>query len=175
MRILAILEKFDAKATFFIIGKHVNGREYILEKIVEKGHLIGNHSYEHDTLYSLQAASWIHADIQKNNDLLTDLIHQQIRWFRPPYGVTNPSIGKALQTLPIDVIGWNIRSLDTSISDPHQVLQRIIKRLKGEDILLLHDTMENTALILEALLLYCKENNIDIVPLSQLIDSTPYA
>ena len=174
-QILELLKKYQVKATFFIIGKNVLGREKIVQQIIDDGHLIGNHSYAHNTMYSMKSASAMREDIMQNSALLSSIIGKQLKWFRPPYGVTNPKVVKALRTLDMDVIGWNVRSLDTTITDEKKVLQRIVSRLQGGDIVLLHDTIPKTAQVLEALLLHCKEQKIAIVPLDALLNRKAYA
>jgi len=175
LQILALLKKFNVKASFFIIGKNIAGREEILKKIIEEGHLIGNHSYEHNTMYSMKSALKMRQDILKNKELLFQVTGKNVNWFRPPYGVTNPIVAKALSPLNLDIIGWNVRSLDTTIHDEKVVLKRIIDRLKGGDIVLLHDTIDKTAQVLDVFLLHCQNQKIEIIPLDQLINRKAYA
>jgi polysaccharide deacetylase 2 family uncharacterized protein YibQ len=72
-------------------------------------------------------------------------------------------------------IGWNVRSLDTTKLTDEALFQRVLARLKGDDILLFHDSMEITARVLPRLLQYFKEQQIQVVPLQELINEEPYA
>lgn len=82
--------------------------------------------------------------------------------FRPPYGITNPQIAKAIRLTRKKVIGWDIRSLDTVIKDENRLFKRIISKLSHGNIILMHDTSERTLNVLERLLRHLKENNYEI-------------
>ena len=81
--------------------------------------------------------------------------------FRPPYGVTNPNIAKALKQLNLQSIGWNVRSYDTSIKDVEKIKQRVLAQLKPGAIILLHDRLDFMPELLEALIPAIKENGYE--------------
>jgi peptidoglycan/xylan/chitin deacetylase (PgdA/CDA1 family) len=161
--------------TFFCIGKKIQGNEYILKEIHAKGHLIGNHSYAHNFLYDLKSTSSFVNDLELAGDEIERVIGKKPAFFRPPYGVTTPGIARACKKLNLEVIGWNIRSLDTQISDRQELLERIKSKLSPGSILLLHDTIHGTELAVKELLGYLKENNYKIVPLDEAIEKKAYA
>ena len=73
--------------------------------------------------------------------------------------MTNPSIGKAVKELNLKSIGWNVRSFDTMCeNDTERALKRVLKRVSGGSIILLHDRLKNSAGLLEKLLDYLEEN-----------------
>ena len=74
----------------------------------------------------------------------------------------------------MQVIGWNIRSLDTSIKDKQQVLSRIKERLEPGSIVLMHDTVTGMEIVLKELLIYLKEKNYTVVALDQLLQKKAY-
>jgi len=174
-KILKVLAEFDAKATFFCIGKHIKGKEEILKKIDADGHLIGNHSYSHGFFIDLKNTRSLVNDLELANSEIKKVIGKSPVFFRPPYGVTTPGLARATKKLNFKVIGWNIRSLDTRIKDKQEVLSRIKKRLKPGSILLLHDTIAGTEIVLKELFLYLKEQNYKVVALDQLIHEKAYA
>jgi peptidoglycan/xylan/chitin deacetylase (PgdA/CDA1 family) len=81
--------------------------------------------------------------------------------FRPPFGVTNPNLGKALKDSGYPVIGWSIRSFDTTNINPEMLFNRIIRRLKPGSIILFHDTMPKTPGILERVINFAHEKGFD--------------
>ncbi|MFN6945336.1 MAG: polysaccharide deacetylase family protein [Cytophagaceae bacterium] len=161
--ILDLLDKYGAKATFFCIGNKVEQNPEIAREIVKKGHLIGNHSYSHSNFFSLFGKKSIIREIRKTNQAITDATGEKCKIFRPPFGVTNPSIAKAIKQCGMKVLGWNIRSFDTTIKNPEKVAKRVLKKIKPGAILLLHDDRPDTAKTLEAILLYTKEHNYTCV------------
>jgi peptidoglycan-N-acetylglucosamine deacetylase len=173
--ILSALEAHQAKATFFVIAKNVVGNEELLKDIISKGHTIGSHSCEHNFWYSMKSYAQLMEDLTLAEAKIKAVSGQRVRWFRPPYGVTNPSIAKATKDMNYLSIGWNVRSLDTTKLTDEALFQRVLARLKGDDILLFHDSMEITARVLPRLLQYFKEQQIQVVPLQELINEEPYA
>lgn len=174
-KVLGVLNKFNAKATFFCIGNRITGNEILLKKIDEAGHLIGNHSYSHSNLFDLKNTKQMVKDLQSGNEEIKKVIGKAPLFFRPPFGVTTPSLAKACRKLNFDVIGWNIRSLDTTIKNKQKVVERVIKRIKPGSILLFHDTVDGVELVLEDVLIYLKNNKYKVVELDQLIQKKAYA
>lgn len=174
LAILSILKKYELKACFFIIGKNIAGNEEIVRTMVADGHLLGNHSFEHSFWYSMKSVHHLVRDIHLNNQCLKAFTGKPIKWFRPPYGVTNPGIAAAIKQSQMTSIGWSIRSYDTKAEATAVTMNRIVSQLSTTDILLLHDRVESTAQLLEELILYCKKNEIAIVPLNELIELNAY-
>lgn len=174
-KILNILQEHQTTATFFCIGNRIKGKEAILRKIDEQGHLIGNHSYSHGFLFDLKTTASLINDLELADAAIKNVIGKSPAFFRPPYGVTTPGIARATKRLNFAVIGWNIRSLDTSIQDTQIILKRITDRLKPGSIVLLHDTIPGTELVLRDLLNYLKKHDYRVVGLDTLIQKRAYA
>lgn len=175
LKILEVLEKHNTKASFFCIGKNIAGNEAILKRTFDSGHLIGNHSFSHDFLYDLKTAAAFETDMQQVDAVIESVIGKKPLYFRPPYGVTTPGIAKAVKKFKYHVIGWNIRSLDTKGERAETVVQRIEKKLKPGSIVLLHDTVTGTEIVIDKLLGLLKEKNYKVVPLNELIQKPAYA
>lgn len=158
---LDLLKKFDAKAIFFCIGKQVEKYPEILERIKSEGHLIGNHTFTHLPKNCFASAKTIRDEIEKTDAALLKL-GIKTNLFRPPYGITNPQIAKAIRLTKKKVIGWDIRSLDTVIKNENRLFKRIISKLSHGNIILMHDTSQRTLNVLERLLQHLKENNYKI-------------
>lgn len=174
-KVLEILKKFNVKAAFFCIGHRISGKEALLKKIDAEGHIVGNHSYSHGHFFDLKNTGAFVSDLQLAEAEIKKAIGKKPVFFRPPYGVTTPGLARASGKLNYEVIGWNVRSLDTQIKDRQQLLDRIKSRIKPGSIILMHDTVNGIELVLEKLLLYLKENNYEVLPLDQLIQKNAYA
>lgn len=174
-KVLTVLKKFNVKATFFLIGNRIKGNETLLIKMNNEGHLLGNHSYSHSFFFDLMHSKQMVADLQSGNKEIQRVIGKSPLFFRPPYGVTTPGLAKACRQLKLDVIGWNVRSLDTAIKDKQQLLNRVKQRIKPGSIILFHDTVDGIDLVLEDVLNYLKEKNYNVIPLDKLIQKNAYS
>ena len=174
-QILQILKENDVKAAFFCIGKRVEENETILKQVYEEGHMIGNHSYSHDLWFDLFSSKKMHEDLQMMNAATEKAIGKKPRLFRPPYGVTNPNLKKAIQQGKYTAIGWNIRSMDTVIKDAQKLLVKVTASLKPGAVVLFHDTSKSTLDILSTFIKQARENGYEIVRLDKLLNLEPYA
>ena len=173
-KILDVLNRFNVKATFFCIGNRIKGNEILLKKIDRAGHLIGNHSYSHSNFFDLMSTKQMIRDLQSGNEEIKKVIGKEALFFRPPFGVTTPFLAKACRKLNYDVIGWNIRSLDTTIKNKEKLVERVIKRIKPGSIFLFHDTVDGVELVLEEILNYLIQNDYKVVELDKLIQKKAY-
>lgn len=152
--VLKLLDKYNAQASFFCIGQQIEKFPDILQQISEKEHSIGNHTYTHSTMLGFFSKNRVKEEIIKTDEIIFRYTGRVPSFFRPPFGVTNPSIAKALKETRHEVIGWNIRSFDTFFKRENDIFNRIIRQIKPGSIILLHDTSEKTVLVLERLLHY---------------------
>jgi peptidoglycan/xylan/chitin deacetylase (PgdA/CDA1 family) len=162
-QILHILSEFNAKASFFVIGKKIAGNENILHQIDEAGHLIGNHSFNHTNLFPTKSSKEIIEELKQTSKEVQRVTGKYPQTFRPPFGVTNPNIAKAVKSLKWNVIGWNIRSLDTKRNSADITLQRVIKKCKPGSVVLFHDNIPETVTVLKEFLVFLNNHNYKII------------
>lgn len=174
-QILELLKTYNAKATFFCTGKQIEQHANIVKKIAGNGHTIGNHSFSHSYYFDFYGKEKVINEIKKTNDLVERIIGKKMKLFRPPYGVTNPSITHAIKETKHQVIGWNIRSLDTVKTNEQDILNRIIKNMSPGSVILLHDSKEITVSILEQLLLFLQHNGYQSTTIDALFNIEAYA
>lgn len=159
---LDLLNRYEVKAIFFCIGRQIAQYPQIVQRIKEEGHLIGNHTYSHIPQNCFASTAVMTQEIQQTDTLLAQL-GIVTPYFRPPYGVTNPHIARAVSRTGKRVIGWDIRSLDTVIKDETRLWSRVVSKLTQGNIILMHDTSERTLHVLEQLLKYLKANDYQVV------------
>lgn len=162
IKVLEVLQKHDVKAVFFIIGKNIAGNEAILKQIVANGHQIGNHSFSHHNFIDLWSTKKVTEDFAACQKLI-EQYQAHTKLFRPPYGVTNPNIARAVKSLSLQSIGWNVRSYDTSIKDVEKIKQRVVSQLKPGAIILLHDRLDFMPELLEVLIPAIREKGYEFV------------
>jgi len=174
--ILDILKKYDAKATFFCIGKHLElpAQVETLQRLHQEGHLIGNHSYSHAYTFDFYSAPRIVQELQQADEKIASIIGQQPTYFRPPFGLTTPQIAKAVEQTGHQTIGWSVRSFDTMITDEQKLLKRVVDRLHNGAIVLFHDHLPQTSKVLPLFLEYLLNNGYRIKNIDQLLGLSPY-
>jgi peptidoglycan-N-acetylglucosamine deacetylase len=174
-QVLQILKEYNVPAAFFCIGKRVQEHPELFKRIIEEGHLVGNHSYSHHLWFDLFSADKMYKDLQMMDDVMKKISGLKPRLFRPPYGVTNPNLKKAVIKGNYIPVGWSIRSLDTIIQDEQKLLQKVTRLLKPGAVILFHDTAKATPGMLSAFIRQVKSSGYEIVRLDKLLKLEPYA
>ncbi|MBL7703705.1 MAG: polysaccharide deacetylase family protein [Ferruginibacter sp.] len=174
-QILDVLKAENVKATFFCIGNRIGGNENILKQVQEEGHIIGNHSYSHHFWFDMYPAKKMQEDLRQMDAELERVTGLKPKLFRPPYGVTNPNLAKAIKKGGYMPVGWSVRSMDTVIKDEKKLLDKINAGIKPGAVFLFHDTSKNTAAVLPDFIKEVKKRGYSIVPLHKLLALQPYA
>jgi peptidoglycan/xylan/chitin deacetylase (PgdA/CDA1 family) len=131
--VLDQLKKYDAKATFFCLGKNVEMNPEIFERIKAEGHIIGNHTYSHLKGWATQTAQYVQ-DVDFANGFLKSKL------FRPPYGRIKPSQFKILKQR-YKIIMWDVLSMDYSKRvSPRRVVNNVNNHLHPGAIIVFHDS-----------------------------------
>ena len=160
LEVISVLKKHNVNGLFFLIGKNTIGNEHIVSELVKNGNKIGNHSFTHHFWFDLWSTKKVTLDI-KECDVFIQKFQPSSSLFRPPYGVTNPNIARALKKLNLQSVGWTIRSYDTSIKDVEKIKKRIVSQLKPGAIILLHDRLDFMPQLLEELIPAIKQNGYE--------------
>jgi peptidoglycan/xylan/chitin deacetylase (PgdA/CDA1 family) len=166
--------KDRAKATFFCIGSKVQGNEDMLKRMQEEGHLVGTHSYSHSNWFDLYSAKKMKRELKQSEDLIHEILGKKPILFRPPYGVINPMLKKALGSFSYHIIGYSNRSLDTVTKDENKAIERLIHNLQPGDIVLLHDTVPYAAALLKKFLDKVSDKGYIVIGLDELLNIQPY-
>lgn len=174
-KILAILNTENVKATFFCIGNRIAGNETVLKQVQADGHIIGNHSYSHHFWFDMYSAKKMEDDLEKMDAEMERVTGLKPKLFRPPYGVTNPNLAKAIKNGGYTPVGWSVRSMDTVIKDGKKMLAKINEGIKPGAVFLFHDTSKTTLDILPEFIQEVKKRGYRIIPLDKLLALPPYA
>ena len=154
--VLDILDRYQAKVTFFCIGKLAAQHPELCREIVHRGHDIENHSMSHNWYFSLLDPWSIHREVRDAQTVLSAISGQTPRFFRATAGLRNPELEPVLAHFGLRLCSWSKRGFDTQVNDVDAVVNSLVHDLKGGDILLLHDgsaahNAAGTPVILEAL------------------------
>lgn len=133
-RVLDVLRERGARATFFLIGSKVSGNEAVLRRMLEEGHALGLHTYSHAGTFPLLSFDKMLADVNEGKRAVESVAGKKISLFRPPFGVTNPTIAKVIRTLGLQTVGWDVRSFDTMFckSSEHSCKQSVYSFKQSE-------------------------------------------
>lgn len=164
-QILATLQKYDAKATFFMVGKNVSKNATIVKQIYDAGHEIGNHTSNHKKLTALSIAG-VKQEVNGTSNAIYAAIGQYPTVFRPPYGATNDQV-RSVMTIPS--ILWSIDTLDWKHHNPDKILAYVKASVKDGSIILMHDIHQTTANGLDNVLLYLQKQGYEFVTVSEIL------
>jgi len=171
--ILDVLKKHNIAAAFFCVGQNIENNTSIFDQIIKDGHIVGNHSYSHSFLFDFFSPAKMVREINHTNQLIRKHTGKKARLFRPPYGVTNPFLCKALKKTRHISISWSLRSFDTT-KNMEDMMLHLKRKLKDGDIILFHDTSNVTSESLEEFIIYVKNEGKKIVGLDKLLKISAY-
>jgi peptidoglycan-N-acetylglucosamine deacetylase len=174
-KILDILQSNNIRATFFCIGKKMQQHPELVQRIDREGHLIGNHSFSHHFFFDLFPKDKMRSELRVTNDITREITGHTPYWFRPPYGVTTPVLAKAIRSIGMKPAGWSLRSYDTVIKEQNRLVSKVSEKVKGGDIILLHDTERVTADSLQLIINDLKNKKLNPVRLDELLNTKAYA
>jgi len=152
LEVAEVLREYNVPAVFFCIGKNAEAYPEIVQLLHAGGHLVGNHSYSHSPTINLFSGDLMRDEIQRTDQLLEKLTGDKCMWYRPPYGVTNHPLRKALRKVPHGVLGWDLRSLDTVQKDPDRLMRRVLRKVRPGSIILFHDPLPHVVPMLRKLI-----------------------
>jgi len=173
--LLKLLLKRQVKATFFVTGEKAAAHPQLVKEIVRQGHLVGNHSFKHSYWILFKTSATIVEDIEAAQNVLNDFGIRPLA-FRPPAGITSPGLRSALLKTGMYLVNFSCRPLDGGNRRINNIAIKILKRIRPDDIILLHDGRPpDPSLIptwlneIENLLTGIETKGLMVIPLSELI------
>ena len=168
-KILGVLDKNNAKATFFVVGKMVKKYPFLLEEITKRGNGVGSHTYNHPNLTSLTKDEII-KELESSRKEIKDACGVNVDIFRPPSGRYNKEVVSIASSRGFKTILWSDNSLDYGSTDKNFVLNNVLKNPCNGDIVLLHSGVKATLDALPDIIKGLKERGFEFKTVSQLIE-----
>lgn len=165
LQILQCLEKYKAKATFFMLGSRVQQYPDIALKVKNNGHELGNHTWSHPILPKLTEAQ-IMQEFTTTEKAIFDATGQEATVFRPPYGATSEAIN---QKIPKDSVLWSIDTLDWKHKNAEKLIAQVKQHMHNNAIILMHDIHQSTADALPAVLDFLSKEGYEFVTVSEIL------
>ncbi len=134
------LKERGVKVTFFLMGENIEGKEEIVKRIAEEGHLIGNHSYRHVQL-TRAGADEVCAAFERTGDMIEELTGRRPQYVRPPYGDWNEELECRTN---LTTVLWNVDSMDWSSQSSNQIAGKVCREVEDGDIILMHDIFRSS-------------------------------
>jgi peptidoglycan/xylan/chitin deacetylase (PgdA/CDA1 family) len=177
LRLLEVLAKHDARATFFCIGRYVKQRPDIVREITAAGHVVGNHTFTHPLLI-FKNASEIRRELSDCRAALHDAIGEHSKLFRPPFGGRRPAVLRIARELGLESVMWNVTGYDWDAPPAEVIESKVSKQIRGGDVILLHDGGHNqmgadrsqTVLTTDRLIARYKDQGYRFVTIPQMMD-----
>lgn len=165
-RVIDILNKYNARATFFITGKNIKGKEEVLRKMSSSNMEIANHTYNHLLLtkYSIEK---IEEEIDKTSNQIFDVVGFYPSLLRPSYGAVNKKVKQA-SNMPIII--WDVDTLDWKYKNSKRIYNTVINKAKDGDIVLMHDIYKSTVNSLDLIIPELINNGYNLVTVSELFN-----
>ena len=161
------LKERGVHATFFLMGKNIEGEEDIVKRMSEEGHLIGNHSYEHIQLTKAGAKAVCEA-VEHTQEQIEAITGKRPEYIRPPYGDWNEELEEEIGMTPVL---WSLDSLDWKLKDTGKIIRQVLKDVKDGDIILLHDIFPSSVeAALELIDILQKEGYVSVTADELLIE-----
>jgi peptidoglycan-N-acetylglucosamine deacetylase len=169
-QVLDILAEQDVKASFFMVGYLAERYPDVARRVVDEGHLVGNHTQNH-TVLTRQSAEVTRTQIETGSRTLQKVTGVAPAWFRPPGGGMNAQVLKEAKRAGMDLVMWDVDPQDWRRPGVDHMLTSMLKQIKPGSVVLLHDgggnrsqTIEMLPLLIEEL----KERGYLFVTLDQL-------
>jgi peptidoglycan/xylan/chitin deacetylase (PgdA/CDA1 family) len=176
----AILDTLDAggaRATFFVIGRHLERHRHIAARALSEGHELGNHSWMHSYLQNFYRTDQQQSDVERSTRLIQELSGSHAEpLYRPPVGLKSPPLARVAHARKLKVIAWSLHSRDTMARDADATAARVLSRIAPGDIVLMHDGHERdgkhrrlAAAALPLILRGLRERGLASVTVSELL------
>lgn len=137
LRVLAVLERYDARATFFMVGEAAQRLPYIVARVAAAGHVVGGHSWDHPSFPLISRKE----RVRQIRACAQALRPYGQAWFRPPFGHQDLATRFDLWRMGYRVVAWSAHALDSQERDPDAMAARLIDRIRPGSIVLLHDSL----------------------------------
>jgi len=168
IEILNILDKYNVKSTFFLVGFWVDKYPEHVKEIYKRGHDIGNHSTNHPYMTKLSEEEMV-KELNTTGNKIKELIKEKPVLFRPPFGDYNDRVISTCRDNGYYVIQWDVDSLDWKEMGVQPVVDRVTRNVKNGSIVLFHNNAKYVIEYLPLVIERLQNEGYEIVPISELI------
>ncbi len=168
LKILDLLDQYNAKATFFLVGIWVDKYPELVKEIAARGHEIGNHSDSHAHFTQI-SESKIRSELDSCSDKIEALTGTRPTLFRPPYGDYNSKVITVVRDAGYEAVQWSVDSLDWKNRGVEDLIKRATANVQKGDIILFHNDSEFIVEALPAILKHYQEQGFTMIPAKDIL------
>ncbi len=166
--LLDVLRKEKAKATFFLMGKHVEQFPDIARKVAAEGHAVGNHTYGHPSLTS-SSDHEILDELRLAQTVIEDATGRRVTMFRPPYGHTDERVLRLAGEQGLAQVMWTGTTLDWKVRDAERIRAAVLRLARRDAVILMHDVVPQTVKAMPAIVRALKKRGYHLVTVPTLL------
>lgn len=166
--LLSTLKKSKVKATFFLMGKHVEERPALVKRMAAEGHEIGNHTWSHPSLPTLFDAE-ITQELQATQEVVEKVTGRTPALFRPPYGNTDDRVAGLAGDQGLAQMLWTGTTLDWKLRDQKKIRAAVLRLAKRDGVILMHDVVPQTVQVMPTLIKDLRKRGYHLVTVSTLL------
>ena len=176
LKLIDVLARHDAKATFFLLGRFVAQKPDIARALVSAGHVVGNHSWDHPRLIFASNAGLLR-QLQQTQSAIFDACGVMPTLFRPPFGGRRPGTLSAVRRFGLEPIMWNVTCHDWKATSVDRVVAHAQRQIRGGDVILMHDgdrramgaDRTHTVEATERVVAHCKSKGYQFVTIPEMM------
>lgn len=165
-RVLDILAKYNAHATFFVLGNRAGDYPELIRRMIQEGHEVGNHSWSHPRFSDLSQQE-IKTQIGKTDQEIAKTVNYDVSLVRPPYGEINDRVQSAVDG---PIVNWSVDTCDWKSRNPQSILEEVQRQVEDGAIILMHDIYPSTADGLDKVLNWLGEQGYQVVTVGDLLE-----
>lgn len=164
-KLLDGLKEKQVKATFFLLGENIEGNEELVKRIAEEGHLIGNHTFQHEDITKVPKEKACQ-QILKTSDLIHDITGITPEYIRPPFGEWDDSLDCGINLF---LTLWTIDTLDWTTRNTSEIVNRVVTKAEENDIILMHDSFDSTVKAVMQVIDLLEAENYEFVTVDEIL------
>lgn len=171
--ILDALKKHNVTGTFFVVGHFLESAPEIVKRMVEEGHIVGNHTYHHPDMSAISDVASFQKEMKEVESLFQEITGKEmVSFYRPPQGKYSTQNLEMAKELGYHTFFWSLAYVDWNVDDQptkEEAFSKLLTRVHPGAIVLLHSTSSTNSQILDELLTKWEEMGYTFAPLSDLV------
>lgn len=171
--ILNALKKHNVSATFFVVGTYIESEPELIQRMIDEGHTVGNHTWHHPNMSGIETMEEFKKELTDVEDAFRQTTGQEMtKYYRPPQGIYSESNLEMAKELGYQTFFWSLAYVDWYADDQptkEEAFDKLLGRIHPGAIVLLHSTSSTNAEILDELLTKWEEMGYQVRPLSDLV------
>ena len=172
--ILNALKKHNVSATFFVVGTYIESEPELIQRMIDEGHTVGNHTWHHPNMSGIETMEEFKKELTDVEDAFRQTTGQEMtKYYRPPQGIYSESNLEMAKELGYQTFFWSLAYVDWYADDQptkEEAFDKLLGRIHPGAIVLLHSTSSTNAEILDELLTKWEEMGYQVRPLSELVE-----